>query len=104
MTSMPLEQGGEPSSDQLFALLAGITAAAEGEIRVYDRSLLAANGRSLMIYRDHGRECIVLKLADDVPTGAPSSALEAWEDTFVGGVPPELAGRDPRPRAARRRR
>lgn len=86
-----LERGGEPDINQLYALLAGVCAGAEGEVRVYDRALLAADGRALHIYRDQDRGCIVLKLADDVPTG-PTSRLPAWEDTFVGGVPPELTG------------
>lgn len=92
MSTSPLERGGEPDVNQLYALLAGICAGAEGEVRVYDRALLAADGRALHIYRDHDRHCIVLKLAHDVPTAAPAADLEAWEDTFVGGVPPELAG------------
>lgn len=90
MSALGAERGGEPSVDQLYALLAGITAGAEGEVRVYDRALLAANGRALHIWRDNERSCIVLKLADDVATSRPMPAVEAWEDTFVGGRPPDL--------------
>lgn len=92
MTTQPdLSRGGQPGVEQLYALLAGICAAVEGEVVVPDRALMAANGRALHIWRDDRDGCIRLKLADDVPTG-PSSALPAWEDTFVGGVPPEPAG------------
>lgn len=106
MSLDPLARGGEPTVDQLYALLAGITQAAEGEIRVPDRALLAASGKALHIFRDEGRECIVLRMAPDVPTGAGSGAqvVEAWEDTFVGGVPPELGPSSPRRPRPRRRR
>lgn len=87
-----LARGGEPTIEQLYALLAGICAAVEGEVVVPRRALQAASGRALHIWTDESTGSIKLKLADDVPTQAPSAQFEAWEDTFVGGVPPELRG------------